>query len=216
MSGYIVTKEEVMKQLPIQWKKMSDYLRLGISWKDLLREMKHYAKKRRMKFVGFSVGLKYERGWRAKTVENYKEKWVDMSLQINPYVRSREAFLHICGHELFHFYQKAYLCLDYVDPLIDAYSEACADIVSIKAVGSKKYWEDYGKKHCYVKTIVMMLSEQMKNMSREELIQFITFPKTKRDLRPLSKKIVELLSKADHVKWVKKIDSIEKERNKIR
>jgi hypothetical protein len=139
---------------------------------------------------------------------------MDMCLLFSPVVRSREAFMHVCGHELFHFYQRMYLHIDYPDPLIDVYTEACADIVSIKAVGSKKYWEDYGKKHYYARSMVMTLAEQMKDMSREELIQFITFPKKEKDLKPLIKKIMELLDKADHAKWIRRMEEIKKKKDR--
>jgi len=207
MAKYIITKEEVMKQAPIQWNKISKYLRLGVSWTDFLKRMEYVAQKEKRKFVGFDIGVDvHDPHWRARLLKPRKQKWIYAFIGFLPAAKSKYQVEQVLSHELFHLYQSLYLCIDYPDKLMDAFKEACAEVVSIRTVSSKEYQNKYPKKYYYNNSLIMALADQMKDLDRNELIELVTFPKTRKNLKPLTKKIVELLSKTDHAKWIKKIE----------
>ena len=216
MTKYIITKNEIEKLAQIQWKKISTYLKLGISWNDFLKKMEQKARKGGMKFTGFSIAVNTDRPhWHGRFLEMPKKGWAFAFIGFIPNVKSKEKAEQLVSHELFHIYQSLYLCIDYPDRLMGSFREACADVVSVRTVSSKKYQKAYTKGYYYTDSLIMALADQMKNLGRDELIELVNFPKTRKDLKPLTKRIVELLSKTDHTKWIKRIEKDFKKQGKI-
>jgi hypothetical protein len=214
MKGYVITTKEIEKLIPKIWSRISDYLGLNITWKDVLVKMEANAKKRGLKFVGFSISYNEKnKNWAFSTTDNIysgnRPKYVYHQLEFKPFEKDKSVMKNHIAHELFHVYQNLFLYKRRydLDP-IWALKEAAADIVALKVIKDANYSRVYWKKDYYRNGIAMALAEKMNEMPRSELLKLITRPKSKKDVRALFNDVMYILSKSNYIKWGKKCKEV--------
>ena len=211
---YVVTEEAVRKNMPIVWERISRYLRLGISWNELGKELRRKAKREGRTFIGFGTAIDFEKGkWRAGLRYNRsrkKPKILYPYLYFQPFVKDKKDMIHLIGHELMHIYQGTYLSVYDDEHFFWVFREACAEVVSARiAAGSRSK-----EKPFYNEYLIQALIEKVRKLDRDELIEFVTFPKREKDSIVLFNRIVDMLDAKAYITWLKKINKMREKRNK--
>ena len=198
MSVNKYSKEDINKAIPEVWLKLSDYLGLGLTWSQFLKDCKNRFKN----FKGFKlIKTKYPPCWYAGFKGDKDSSYVYMAY--HPEVRVY--FQHHICHELVHLFretvhQNKFKQVSLVSHLLD---EALSDVIPTKITG--KMENKLKKTGLYNLIDVCALEQMIYDMDDKEIRKIALMPRTEKELKELTFLVLKMISTKNYKNNIRKI-----------
>lgn len=192
------SKGEINRKIPKVWLKLSDYLGLGLTWNEFLRD----CGKRFRNFKGFKlIKTKYPPCWYAGFKRDKDSSYVYIAY--HPEVRG-DFEHHIC-HELVHLFRETVHQNKFKQVFLVSYilDEALSDVIPTKITG--KMEKRLKKSGLYNVIDVCALEQIIYGMSDREIRRIAVMPKKEKEVKELAFLVLKLISTNGYRNNVKRI-----------